>query len=222
MTSPCDLKDFVMRECEVIDTHIHGLTDCSSKQVVDIGYGDGRLVAYFLSKGFYVKGVDNDCSSEAQLRANLQAAAIPEDNLQCECTDIKDYSFKNGENAVVIFSHVLHFIHADEAQLVISKAAQSVALNGMILIRAHHKSHPFKNQVEFKKVFKHFFSRSEIEQHFEKNFRLLHRTVIFGVPPHPEKTQNTSEQQVNPQVKYDFGTLSEEWCDVEYLYHRIA
>jgi len=221
MTSPCDLKDFVMRECEVIDTHIHGLTDCSSKQVVDIGYGDGRLVAYFLSKGFNVKGVDNDPSSEAQLRANLQAAAIPEDNLQCECTDIKDYSFKNGKNAVVILSHVLHFIHANEAQLVLAQAAQSVALNGMILIRVHHEHHPMRENPAAKAKFKHFFSNTEIEQHFEENFRLLHRAEIFGVISQSRiKTIREHHKDCELGEPEDW-LVSQSWQDVEYLYQRI-
>lgn len=211
-----------MRECEVVDTHIHGLSGCSSNQILDVGYGDGRMVAYFLSKGFTVRAVDIDCSSEAQLRKNLRAANISDDNLQCECADVKDYAFQTDAYAVVVLSHVLHFVHANEAQLALARAVRSVTHNGMVLIRAHHKSHPFKNQVEFKKVFKHFFSKAEIEQHFENNFRLLHSASIFGVTPEAAQRQSTPEEQGQPQDKPDFGILTEEWYDVEYLYQRVS
>lgn len=221
MTSACNLNDMVMRECEVIDTHIQALSQCSSKQVVDIGYGDGRLVAYFLSKGFSVKGVDNDCSSETQLRANLLAASIPDDNLQCECVDIKDYSFTKGENAALILSHVLHFIDARDAQLVLTQAVQSVALNGVMLIRVHHEHHPMKTNPAVKAAFKHFFSNQEIEQHFEENFRLLHRAEIFGVISQPRIRAIIEHHNDHGLGEPEDWLLSQSWQDVEYLYQRV-
>lgn len=77
MTRVCDLNDFVMRECEVVDTHIHGLSGCSSNQILDVGYGDGRMVAYFLSKGFTVRAVISiapaklNCGKTSELQTSL-------------------------------------------------------------------------------------------------------------------------------------------------------
>ena len=223
MTFPCDLNDFVMRECEVIDTHLERLQQCPSKLVLDIGYGDGRTVAYFLAQGFHVKAVDIHGPSEAQLRVNLKTAAISDANLKCEVCDLKDYPFEPSAFAVVVLSHVLHFVQEDDAQISLARAATSVAPNGQILIRAHHESHPLKHDEQRNQgIFRHFFSKQEIEMHFQQNFRLLHSADLFGMVSPKDIKRIIAYHHDNNLGEPEEWMLNEHWRDVEYLYQRIS
>jgi SAM-dependent methyltransferase len=85
------------------------------RRVLDAGCGDGRNLAYFLSRGFECFGCDADPQAIARVRALAAARApqLPADNFQV--ADLARVPWPDASMDAVISSAVLHFVE-DEAQ----------------------------------------------------------------------------------------------------------
>jgi SAM-dependent methyltransferase len=210
-------RELVIKECEPLDVHFESLRDCASQKVLDIGYGPGYQIAYFLLKGYEVLAIDKDVTCQETLLRNLNAADVSSEKLKPQVMDIRDVPFERNQYAAIILSHVLHFLQPEEAQSVLSKAAESVANKGFMFIRVHHDSHPFRDHPEYRKYFSHFFSKQEIESHFSSGFRLLHSAEVFGVLSQKSLDALYQAEPNPPDYK-----VNESWKDIEYLYQRIS
>jgi|ERR1700722_18133153 len=83
-------------------------------RVLDAGCGSGRNLAYFLTAGYDVFGVDTDPNAVAYTRrlAASRAPALPAGNFRLEA--IEEMAFPDSFADLVISSAVLHFARCDD------------------------------------------------------------------------------------------------------------
>src|SRR5688500_1523811 len=92
----------------------YGLQEIGN-QVLDIGFGDGEIVAQFLEFGYVVTALENQPTKIALLPHRLKEANISTDNLSIIKTNVLDFQFESSFYSAVVCQNVIHFIDKQRA-----------------------------------------------------------------------------------------------------------
>src|ERR1051325_1818422 len=71
-------------------------------QVLDIGFGDGELVAQFLEFGYYVTGVEKNPIKPLLIDSRLKKANIVTDKLTIIKMAVEDFTFVSNSYSAII------------------------------------------------------------------------------------------------------------------------
>lgn len=185
-------------------------------KVLDLGYGMGGDIAYFLNKNCQVIGIDKDLNCSIRLTKRLKRdMPIAINNLSLITDEITPELIPDEKFAVILLSNILHFFELHVSQNIISKCINNLMPGGLILIVVHSIYHPdFKKPDPFS-YFKHYFTEREIEDNFDQNeFRRLYKSQTEYEPIREMKLLQQFNKKHN--TPFSFGSTS----DLEYIFQK--
>ena len=191
-----DYDDRIPRECGLLNTYLEDILMCSSREVLEIGYGDGSVVAFFLKRGFHVTGLDNELRIAQKLKQNLSKLGDPATRFTSRIGDVSEYEVEEGKYAVIVISYVLHFLCERSGIAVLDRLKRSLAPQGVILVRVHHDD--FRKAAEGDGRYKHFFKEPELDACFAQGFDVLFSSKFSRI-----ETRN--EYEVGAKAKHLLG-----------------
>ncbi len=146
---------------------------------LDIGAGEGRNCVYLAKSGFEVVAVEKTKEGTEKIR---QVAEKDNLSIKIENTDIRSFNFPSEEYSLIISVTALDFLMFSDFQKIAKKIKSSLSPGGVLYLSVFSTEDPFfkklkeknfemvENNTFFlpkKDMFRHFFSKEELEETFE-------------------------------------------------------
>lgn len=177
------LRDCIRLNCETIIYFRERIEESEPKYVLDLGYGEGHMISYFLENGYDVLGIDKKEGIKQKLENALDEAKIPwKGKLDLREQDVAEFDPGDQKFSCIIASYVLHFLEYPQTQALVEKLKNALAPRGIILIKVHHASHPARRTEKGRAYIKYFFTKGEIKSFFKEGFEMLLEGKGYCVP----------------------------------------
>lgn len=170
-----DLGVLVPPECDLIHEYLFDIQHAGN-QVLEIGPGNGRAVAYLLQAGFDVDIIEHRSEVIDPLLANLSRANIDSSRLTIQKTDIADFQLPLGKYSFISISHVLHFFDLRDALAILHRLIDALAPKGLVLVRVHSVDNP--SAASPGDYVKHFFTLSNFNEFNIPGLTWIHRAHV--------------------------------------------
>jgi SAM-dependent methyltransferase len=127
------IHDAASRRYETIDAHVawieNQVLDTAPQRILDLGCGPGLYTSRFAELGHHPRGIDFGPASIAYANQNS--------SVQHVLADVRSADFGSDNDLVMMIFGEINVFRRSDAVMILSKARQSLADGGKVLLEAH-------------------------------------------------------------------------------------
>lgn len=210
----------ILRECGTLATYWEDIELCSSKEALEVGYGDGVITMYLLERGYRVTAIDHDQRVAKALLQNLERGGAEVSNCTVRVERIEEYVPEENKYAVIVVSYVLRFLEEPLVWEVFDRLKRSLAPKGVLLVRVHHSDLAASICSVGDTRYKHLFQEEEIDSRFTQGFDILFASKFSRRTPRFEE-EAYARSMMQYGLEYADSERGKKCISLEYLIQKV-